>query len=227
MKLDDQMYEENNYSDKYNNNEAATTTMIVNGDQSPIQQPVQMQVQLQQQPPPQQNQVVISVEYDDIKPKILNPEAGSAQTSGVKNKRKLLAQQTAQQQLFNHYVNLQQAQQIQQSPKHIPAIVIEETSRVQQKPAQTIHQVQNSSKEQSSSQHDLSSDELRHDGEEATPSKRKMSSEADSFDVFGMLVANEMRALSSNSLKKKMKRQILQIILEINAQDSESESADK
>ncbi len=41
-----------------------------------------------------------------------------------------------------------------------------------------------------------------------------------------MLVANEMRSLTSDSLKKKMKRQILQVILEINRRDSESHSAD-
>jgi hypothetical protein len=223
MKLDEQGYEENNLTDKYNNNELATATAtIVNGDQSPLQQQVQMQVQMQPLQP-QQNQVVISVEYDDIKPKILNPEASNAQVSGVKGKRKLLAQQAIQhqqqQQLLNHYVTLQQSQ-IQQSPKHIPAIVIDETSHQPQKSAQ----VQSSAKEQTQ---DVSVEEVRYEIDEATPTKRKLASEADSFDVFGMLVANEMRSLTSNSLKKKMKRQILQIILEINGQDSESDSADK
>lgn len=46
----------------------------------------------------------------------------------------------------------------------------------------------------------------------------------DKFEVFGMFVANEMRSLSSAVLQNKMKRKILECILEIN-DDEESENA--
>ena len=38
----------------------------------------------------------------------------------------------------------------------------------------------------------------------------------DKFEVFGMFVANEMRSLSNAALQKKLKRKILECILEIN-----------
>lgn len=45
----------------------------------------------------------------------------------------------------------------------------------------------------------------------------------DKFEVFGMFVANEMRSLSSAVLQNKMKRKILECILEIN-DDQEAEN---
>jgi hypothetical protein len=98
MELDEQEYEENNLTDNYELTTATVT--IVNGDQSPLQQQMQMQVQMQPIQP-QPNQVMSSMEYDDIKPKILNPEASNTRVSGVKGKRKLLAQ-------HYNYVTLQQ-----------------------------------------------------------------------------------------------------------------------
>lgn len=47
------------------------------------------------------------------------------------------------------------------------------------------------------------------------------SNKLDKFEVFGMFVANEMRSLQNQSLQKKLKRKILECILEMNDQDSD------
>lgn len=43
----------------------------------------------------------------------------------------------------------------------------------------------------------------------------------DQFEIFGLFVANEMRSLKNPSLQKKLKRKILECVLEINDQDSD------
>lgn len=45
----------------------------------------------------------------------------------------------------------------------------------------------------------------------------------DKFDIFGLFIANEMKSLTSVALQKKMKRKILECILEIN-DDQEAEN---
>lgn len=46
----------------------------------------------------------------------------------------------------------------------------------------------------------------------------------DNFEVFGMFVANEMRTLQNQSQQKKLKRKILECILEMSDQDSDQHS---
>lgn len=52
-------------------------------------------------------------------------------------------------------------------------------------------------------------------------SRPEESQKLDKFEVFGMFVANEMRGLQSQSLQKKLKRKILECILDMNDQDSD------
>jgi hypothetical protein len=46
----------------------------------------------------------------------------------------------------------------------------------------------------------------------------------DEFQIFGLFIGNEMRSLKNPSLQKKMKRKILECILEISDQDSDQHS---
>lgn len=185
---------------------------------------------------------MISVEYDDVKPKILNSEAPNGGMA-MRNKRKLIAnigamspQQppTGQQQLISYVSQLQQAQIAQMSPNHIPTIVVEDRSRtaLQQPQQLQLQQTQTPIQQQThQNQNDQSLDDQKNstDLDDMTPTKQmKLGSSghtADSFEVFGMFVANEMRSLSSTNLKKKLKRKILQVILEINSLDSENENS--
>ncbi|XP_028131331.1 uncharacterized protein LOC114327031 [Diabrotica virgifera virgifera] len=48
---------------------------------------------------------------------------------------------------------------------------------------------------------------------------RTLNEEEDQYDIFGKYVASEMRSLSSEYLRKKMKRKFQQVILEINMED--------
>lgn len=50
------------------------------------------------------------------------------------------------------------------------------------------------------------------------------SKKLDKFEIFGIFIANEMRSLQNQSLQKKLKRKILECILEINDQDSDQQS---
>lgn len=69
---------------------------------------------------------------------------------------------------------------------------------------------------------DKSQDQVLNDAEEiAAKNCRAISTNSlnenkpDKFEIFGLFVANEMRSLSSPTLQKKMKRKILECILEI------------
>lgn len=50
------------------------------------------------------------------------------------------------------------------------------------------------------------------------------SKKPDKFEIFGLFIANEMRSLQNLSLQNKLKRKILECILEMNEQDSEQQS---
>lgn len=50
---------------------------------------------------------------------------------------------------------------------------------------------------------------------------RTLNEEEDQYDVFGKYVASEMRSLSSEYLRKKMKRKFQQVILEITEEDEQ------
>ena len=144
----------------------------------------------------------VSVEYEEeAKPK--------TKTEILQNnrKRRLITKdgnEIQQQQLLSHYVN-----QTQPSPssaaitKQTPTIIID----------------------------DKSQDQVLKDFDDGVKNARTPGNNSDEhhkldkFEVFGMFVANEMRSLSSANLQNKMKRKILECILEINNDDQESENA--
>lgn len=227
QKYEESQYEENTYEAKYTSAQVADAQVIVTNGQA------------QQQTQPQTQNVVIAVEYEpaDTKPKILNPEApqsGGATMS--RQKRKLIATigGISPQPTTAPYINYltqtqQQAQLNQMSPSHISTIVVEDRSRVvQQAQPQQIQQVQTTV--QQHTQVDQMEETKQEIDDIATPTKQiKLStstSGADSFEVFGMFVANELRGLSSKSLQKKLKRKILQVVVEITNLDSD-ENSDK
>lgn len=138
----------------------------------------------------------VSVEYEEeAKPK--------TKTEMLQNnrKRRLITKDDQQQQLLSQYVN-----QAQPSPssaaivKQTPTIIID----------------------------DKSQDQVLKDFDEGSKNARVGSSsdehhKLDKYEIFGMFVANEMKSLSSAALQNKMKRKILECILDINDdQDAEN-----
>lgn len=133
----------------------------------------------------------VSVEYEEPKPKIKSEAAEN-------NRKRRLIQKEAieitQQQLLNQYVSQLQPTPL---PKQAPAIVIDDKSQ------------------------DL---EVKNSECEEPPRKVARLEEkkpSDKFDVFGLFVASEMRSLKNQSLQKKLKRKILECIMEMNDQDSD------
>jgi hypothetical protein len=63
---------------------------------------------------------------------------------------------------------------------------------------------------------------MKIDNEEAKNSRADEAKKLDKFEIFGLFVADEMRSLSSPALQNKFKRRILQCILEINDDASQS-----
>lgn len=73
-----------------------------------------------------------------------------------------------------------------------------------------------------------SQDQIMNETEEVTKINRTGGNsfeekKLDKFEIFGLFVANEMRSLTNVALQKKMKRKILECILEIN-DDQEAEN---
>lgn len=93
----------------------------------------------------------------------------------------------------------QQYQPAASTPKQMPTIIIDDKS---QDTEMKMHEV------------DTLEPAAKH-------SRLDESQKLDKFEVFGMFVANEMRSLQSLSLQNKLKRKILECILEINDQDSD------
>jgi hypothetical protein len=141
------------------------------------------------------------VEYEEeaAKPKMKN-ENGRKRRLVTKDDGIEVAQH---QQLLNQYVNQTQASSSSLITKQTPTIIID----------------------------DKSQDQVLKDVEEiSTKNCRVIASsnekQHDKFEIFGLFVANEMRSLSSLALQKKMKRKILEFILEItDEQDIEDENS--
>lgn len=80
---------------------------------------------------------------------------------------------------------------------------------------------------------DKSQDQVLKDAEDVTTKKARIDDDTstnekklDKFEIFGLFVGNEMRSLSSPILQKKLKRKILECILEISdEQDAQEENS--
>lgn len=139
----------------------------------------------------------MSVEYEEpkVKPKI--------ETLDINRKRRLAKEkgiELTQQQLLSQYVS--QMKPISSTPKQLPTIIIDDKSQD--------HEVKT----------------IVNDAEEP-PSKRARVEEAktsDQFDIFGLFVASEIRNMKNPSLQKKLKRKILECVMEMNDQDSDQQS---
>lgn len=133
----------------------------------------------------------VSVEYEEAKPKI----KGELIESG--RKRRLVKDkgiEITQHSMLNQYVH-----QLQPStPKQTPTIIIDDKSQD--------HEIKN----------------LTSEGDEP-PSKvaKHEDKKKDKFDIFGMFVASEMRNLKNQSLQRKLKRKILECVLEMEDEDSD------
>lgn len=136
----------------------------------------------------------VSVEYEEPKPK--------TKTEIVENgrKRRLVQKEgieITQQQLLNQYVH--QLQPSAAAPKQTPTIIIDDKSQD--------HEVKNAM------------NEIDEQGSKAQ--RLEEAKKMDKFDIFGLFVASEMRSLQSQSLQKKLKRKILECVLEMSDQDSD------
>jgi hypothetical protein len=97
-------------------------------------------------------------------------------------------------------ITQQQYQPASSTPKQMPTIIIDDKSQ----------------------DHEIKMQEV--DEPAAKVARVEESKKLDSFEVFGMFLANEMRSLHSQSLQKKLKRKVLECILEINDLDSDQNS---
>lgn len=152
--------------------------------------------------PAAENQVFhVSVEYEERKPKIEVVSTG--------RKRRMVQKATTngdfqqQQQLLNQYMN--QIQTIQQLPSPTIPIIQPTTIIIDDKSTQDVIE---EPKNNSTAELD----------EQLTPSKTETpetTQKYDRFEIFGLFIANEMRALSSASIQRKLKRKILECVLEV------------
>lgn len=136
----------------------------------------------------------VSVEYEEPKPKPKFVDIESRKRRVVKKD----GIEITQQQLLNQYVNHLQ-QPISSTPKQTPTIIIDDKSQ----------------------DHDIKSSDV-----DEPPSKkiRDEPKKSDKFDVFGLFIASEMRNLRNPALQRRLKRQILETVMEINDQDSDQQS---
>lgn len=65
---------------------------------------------------------------------------------------------------------------------------------------------------------------LKIDNEETKTIRSEEPSKLDKFEIFGMFIANEIKSISSPALQKKLKRKILECILEINDDQDANQS---
>lgn len=107
------------------------------------------------------------------------------------------AVEITQQQLLNQYVH--QLQPSTAMPKQTPTIIIDDKSQD--------HEIKNAISEV--------------DDQTNKASRLEEAKKMDKFDIFGLFVASEMRSLQSQSLQKKLKRKILECVLEMSDQDSD------
>ena len=134
----------------------------------------------------------VSVEYEEPKPKVKSDIVENGRKRRMVQKEAI---EITQQQLLNQYVS--QLQPSSSTPKQTPTIIIDDKSQ----------------------DHDIKSSEV-----DELPNKiAKLDDKntSDKFDIFGMFVASEMRNLKNHSLQKKLKRRILECVMEMNDQDSD------
>lgn len=166
---------------------------------------------------------VITVEYEDLKPAVVpKVETSQANTRKRKLQKNEVApqatQETArmspQQQQFMNYVTHQiQLQQVaSSSPKLIPTIAVDDNRQMIQHLHQNGVVIDVDEPKNSSSADD--------DESKAKVAKDDKCVKYDSFEIFGLFVANELRGLNSNALKKKLKRKILELVLDVTEEDS-------
>ena len=145
----------------------------------------------------------VSVEYEERKPKIEVVATG--------RKRRMVQKATTngdyqqQQQLLNQYMN--QIQTIKQLPSPTLPIIQPTTIIIDDKSTQDItEEPKNNSTAELDEQMQL------------TPSKTDTpdpTQKYDRFEIFGLFIANEMRAISSVTIQRKLKRKILEYVLEV------------
>ena len=116
-----------------------------------------------------------------------------------------------QQHRFLNFVTHQiQLQQASTSPKQIPTIAVDDNRQI----VQQLHQ-NGVTIDIEDPKNNLDEDESK-----AKTSKDGAGVKYDSFEIFGLFVANEMRGLTSNALKKKLKRKILELVLDVSEEDT-------
>ncbi|CAO1367562.1 unnamed protein product [Diamesa serratosioi] len=157
--------------------------------------------------PAAENQVFhVSVEYEERKPKI------EVVTTG--RKRRMVQKATTngdyqqQQQLLNQYMS--QIQTIQQLPSPTIPIIQPTTTTIiiDDKSTQDVTEEpkNNSTLELDEQMQALSSTKIE---------TSETTTKYDKFEIFGLFIANEMRAISSATIQRKLKRKILECVLEV------------
>lgn len=133
----------------------------------------------------------VQVEYEEPKLKVVKTEV----SQNARKRRQVTkdGNDISQQQFAQQY------QPAASTPKQMPTIIIDDKSQDTEMKIQEV-------------------DTMEHP---AKHSRIDESQKLDKFEVFGMFVANEMRSLQSLSLQNKLKRKILECILEMNDQDSD------
>jgi hypothetical protein len=122
------------------------------------------------------------------------PKMVKTELSQNARKRRLITKdgiEITQQQLISQF------QPVSSTPKQMPTIIIDDKSQDVEMKMQEAEEPQ---------------------GKIARVEETK---KFDEFQIFGLFVGNEMRSLKNSSLQKKLKRKILECILEINDQDSD------
>lgn len=141
----------------------------------------------------------VSVEYEEpkIKPKLENLDINRKRRSAKEKGIEL-----TQQQLLSQYVSQMKPISSTQMPKQMPTIIIDDKSQD--------HEVKNSII----------------DAEEPAAKRARVdeAKTSDQFDIFGIFVASEMRNIKNPSLQKKLKRKILECVMEMTDQDSDQQS---
>lgn len=144
----------------------------------------------------------VSVEYEEE----TKPKKSEVLQNG--RKRRLMTKDDGieiaqQQQLLSQYVNQTQSSSSTLATKQAPTTIIID---------------------------DKSQDQVLKDAEEISAKNCRViagnssnENKPDKFEIFGLFIANEMRSLSNPSLQKKMKRKILECILEINDENDVDE----
>lgn len=136
----------------------------------------------------------VSVEYEEpkVKPKLENLD--------INRKRRLAKEkgiELTQQQLLSQYVS--QMKPISSTPKQMPTIIIDDKSQ----------------------DHDVKTSIIDADEPAVKRGRVEEAKTSDQFDIFGLFVASEIRNIKNPSLQKKLKRKILECVMETSDQDTD------